>query len=1020
MIRYTKLLQSQAKALYLVFVLIAIAGILAFRSLPSGVYPELSFPRIAVIAEVGDMAPQQVVLTVSRPLEEAVGEVYGVRWVRSSIIRGSTELSIEFQAGTDMQKALQQLQSKVTEARSNLPAGINLTIERITPAIFPVLTYNISSDTLTLEDLHSITRSQIVPRLTRVAGVARVQLQGGDTSEVEVQINPAKLHGLSLPQIGDAIAHSTQNLAVGKLNLLHQQNLVVTNAEPVDASQLEQVVVTSRGAGKPVLLQDLGQVSMGRADATQIVSVHGKPGVTLNIFRQPSSNVVEVSDGVSKELEALGKNLHPGVKIERAYDESGLVVEAIANVRDAIVIGVVFIVIVLYVFLREWRSTVVATFTIPLSALAAFAVLWLVGQSLNLMSLGGLAVAIGLVIDDAIVVIENINRQLQKTNQTTAAVAEAMSELVEPVVSSTVTTVAVFLPLGLLSGVAGQFFTSLTITLSAAVIFSLFLALTLTPLLSARWLNGVEVEHENAVLNLLDRWYTFILRRLLRKPLWVGLTAVALLICGAVLFKQVGSDFLPAFDEGSYIIDYQAPAGTSLTETSTLARRLEESLAKTPEVQTWTRRTGAENGLFATKPNKGDILVILKPMNQRHRTVFEIMDAERSEFGDMLPQLSVDFHQLLADELNDLSGTSSPIDVRVFGTDATTLHELRSQVEERVSKISGVVDVATSGAVAVPQLSMQVKSLQAAQLGLTEADVAQQVQDALLGRVATQIPQGDRLINVRVRLLNSVRSDPQQLAFVPIVGTNGTTIPLSAVATISPTTGEETILRENQQRYVSITANLEKRDLGSAVQEIKKKLANIQVPTNYSISVGGLYASQQESFAQLLGVLGLGVLLVYVVLVIQFRDFTQPMVIFTAIPLALLGVVLALWLTHTPLNVSSFMGVILLVGLVVKNGIILLEYTNRLLEQDLPLEEALVEAGRVRLRPILMTTLSAILGLLPLALGLGAGAELQKPLAIAVIGGLSLSTIFTLIFVPVAFGVIARKRTNTRHSNAIA
>ncbi|MEH2247940.1 efflux RND transporter permease subunit [Nostoc sp.] len=1012
MIRFTKLLQSQAKAIYLIFVLIAFLGIFAYNNLPSGVYPELSFPRITAIAEVANVAPEEVALTVTRPLEEATNQVYGVERVRSTTARGSAELSIEFQPTTDMQQALQQLQAKINEIRSTLPSGVNLTVERVTPAIFPILSYNFTTDTLAQTDLYTITQYQILPRLTRVAGVARVNLQGGNIPEVEVQIDPGRLqsYSLNLSQVTDTIQRSTQNQAVGKLDSNYQQNLVVTNGQLIDPSALAGIVVTTKGVGKPVFLKDVAQVSLSEADRTQIVSVKGKPGLTLNIFRQPNSNVVAVTEAVQQEINSLEKSLPPGVQITRAYDESGLVVDAIANVRDAIAIGIVLIIIVLYVFLREWRSTVIASITIPLSALAAFGVLSFVGQSLNLMSLGGLAVAIGLVIDDAIVVIENIDRQLQSGLNSTAAVAAAMAQLSEPVISSTLTTVAVFLPLGLLSGVAGEFFTSLTITLTAAVGFSLILALTLTPLLGAKWLRGKSNHSESKLLVKLDNAYTRLLLFVFKKVHWVSGITVFLLVIGAVLFTQIGSDFLPSFDEGSYIIDYLAPPGTSLTQTDFLAHQLEEIIAKTPEVSTWTRRTGAENGLFATQPNKGDVIVVLKGANQRQRKVFEIIEEQRQDISTKLPQIQIDFHQILQDELNDLSGAASPVEVRIFGENPAILRNLKDQVESRINKISGLVDLASSGGVILPQLDLHVNPTQAGQLGLTESEVAQQVQDALFGRIATQIRQGDRLVDVRVHLLDTVRRDPQQLNQIPIVGTNGTTLPLSAVATIKPTTGEEAILRENQQRYISFTAGVEKRDLSSVVRDIKNKLVGLKLPQGYILSVGGLIASQQQSFSQLLLVMSLGVLLVYLVLVLQFRDFLEPLVIFTTIPLALLGVVLGLWFTKTPLNVSSFMGIILLVGLVVKNGIILLEYTNRLRAEGHSVESALVEAGRVRLRPILMTTLCTILGLLPLALGLGAGAELQKPLAIAVIGGLSLSTIFTLIYVPVVFRLVYRLR----------
>lgn len=1015
--RYTRLLQSQSKAIYLIFVVITLGGILAFFNLPSGIYPELSFPRISVIAAAGNSSPEQLVLTVTRPLEQAASQVYGVRQIRSKTIRGSAELSIEFQEHTDILPALQQLQSRISEARNTLPADINLNIERVTPATyFPVLTYNVSSDTINLVDLHTIAEYQIRPELSQVAGVSGVQIQGGDTSEVEVEIDPAKLktYSLSLTQVADALKRSNNLLVVGRINRLYQQNLVIAANQAIDPTALGNVVVTTLGLGKLIFLKDLGQVSLGHTFQTQIVSVHGKPGLTINIFRQPNSNVVSVETGVLKELKALQSKIPPGIQILPAYNESGLVVDAIANVRDSILIGIVLVIVVLYIFLREWRSTAIAVLTIPLSALAAFIVLALVHESLNLMSLGGLAVAIGLVIDDAIVVIENIDRQLKKQLQPREAAAAAMEELVGPISSSTATTVAVFLPLGLLSGVAGQFFISLTIALVAAVIFSLILAFTLTPLLAAQWLKGDESHKELTMIVRLDAWYARILRRVLRKPFWAGVIAVVLVVSGIGIFKQLGSDFLPSFDEGSYIFDYQAPPGTSISETNVLAQKLEDILAKTPEVVTWTRRTGAQNGIFATEPNRGDILVILKPQNQRKRSIFQIINDQRQQTDRQVPQLQTDFHQLLQDELNDLSGSSTPIQQFIFGSNPTELVKFANQAQKSLENISGLVDLAVKGTKFVPEQDIQVNPIQAGQLGLTPEDVSLQVQNSLLGNVATQLPQGDHLVDVRVHFVNSANYNEEQLAQLPIISTSGQMLPLSALAKITSNTSLDQILRQNQQRYVSLEANLQGQSLGTVSLEVKKKLKTLQLPSGYSLADAGLSVTQQQSFNQLLIVLGLGILLVYLVLVIQFQSLTQPLAIFTALPLALFGVVVALWITKIPLNISSFMGIILLVGLVVKNGIILLEYTNRLQEEGKPLEEALVEAGEVRLRPILMTTLCAILGLLPLALGIGAGSGLQKPLAVAVIGGLSLSAIFTLIFVPVVFRVICRFRTTSK------
>jgi CzcA family heavy metal efflux pump len=1016
MTRFTDILQEHARAIYLVFILIALGGYLAFKNLPSDVYPNLSFPRIAVIANMGDTAPERVLLSVTRVLEEAAGQVYRVRWVRSKTIRGSTELSVDFQDGTDMVFALHQLQARIAEVQGKLPAGVNTTIELVTPAIFPVLSYNVTTEALTQADLYSICRYQLQPALSRVPGVARVQIQGGDIPEVSVQVNPDQLksYRLSLSQIADALRKTNQIQVVGRMDNAHQQNLVVATGEALDLKELGELLISTSPSGSPVYLKDVATINFGYADRTSLVSIQKRPGLVINIFRQPSSNVVAVSEGVRTELKLLKKSLPLGLEIKPAYDESNLVRYAMTNVRDAIEIGICLIVVVLLLSLRSWKGTLIAALTIPLSALAAFACLYFTGQSLNLMSLGGLAIAIGLVIDDAIVVVENISRQLQETGDPRRAVQQALKELVGPVTSSTATTVVVFLPLGLLSGVAGQFFTSLTITLAAAVIFSLLLALTLTPLLAVQMFGAVKNTPSHSEESLIGSIYGKILRFVFWQPWLIGLMAIGLVAGSLNLYGKLGSDFLPAMDEGSYVLDYLAPPGTSLSDMDKFALKLEGMLAKTPEVQTWTRRTGAELGLFATQTNKGDILVVLKPGDQRKRSINQIMKEQREAANEALPQLDVDFHQILQDQLNDLSGAPKPVEVRIYGDDPAVLRRYSEDVQKQVENVPGVVDLTNTSAATAPEVDLRVDPLRAGRIGLSPSDVANQVQDSMLGRVATQIRQGDRLINVRVRLNDAVRLSPRELDQIPIVGTNGAVLPLYAVANLAKKSVGTEIYCENQQRYVSVEGELEGRDLGSAVKEIQEKLNSFKLPPGYRLDIAGLYTSQKQSFNELLSVLSLATLLVYLLLVIQFRSLLQPLAILVAIPLAIFGVEVGLYLTKTPLNVSSFMGVILLVGLVVKNGIILLDYTNKLQQSGMSLEDALIRAGTVRLRPIMMTTLCTLLGLFPLAIGLGTGAELQKPLAIAVIGGLSLSTIFTLIFVPVIFRWLKGERIADR------
>ncbi len=1011
-------LLQQSRAMYFALAMIVVAGVLAFQTLPSDVYPELAFPRIAIIATVGDIAPDRVLLTVTRPLEEAASQAYGVKWIRSKTIRGASELSIEFQPSTNMNFAWQQVQSRLAEVRSGLPPATSLIIEPVSPAIFPVLNYNITSDTLPASDLYNIVRYEIEPRILQVGGVARAITQAGKVPEIAVLVNPDKLtnYKISITDVTNALRRTNQVEVLGRVDDRYKQNLIVGPGEATAPEHLYDLVV-SRSGSAPIFLKDIATISYAYRDALSIISADGKEGIVLNIFRQPNSNVVAVSDGVSAELERLKKSLPKGIKISKAYDQSRLVRQALASILEEIGIGIVLIVAILFAFLRSWKSTTIAALTIPLCGAAAFATMSLLHQSLNLMSLGGLAIALGLVIDDAIVIVENVHRQLSKGLSPTEAVITAVQELAGPVTSSTATTLVVFLPLGLISGVAGQFFSALTITLASAVTFSLFLALFVIPILSAQVLrakkNSAQVKTEASELTGRGtHWYRRLLHALLLRPFLAPMVAVLILCASAALFAKVGTDFLPEMDEGSYVLDYLMPAGTSLAQTDLVCKQIEKILAESPEVMAWTRRTGAELGLFATQPNTGDILVILRPHGERKRSTSAVMDEQRDKIAQQIPQVETEFHPILADQLNDLAGAGNPVEVRVFGEDRVAIRTIAEKIKARLETVHGLVDLALTSQDSAPQFDIKVDPLRAGHLLLTPLDVTDQVKNALLGQVATQMRQGDKFVDVRVKFPDRVRLDSSQISHLRIAGKNGAILPLDAIATVAQVNSEVEILREHQQRYVSIEASVEGRDLGSTIEEVSSALKpiNAELPAGVSVSIGGIYLSQQESFQQLLLVLLLATALVYLMMVMQFRSFRQPMAILLVLPLGLLGVEFALIGTNTPLNVSSFMGLILLVGLVVKNGIILLEYTNRLQAQGLSLDDALVESGMVRLRPILMTTLCTLLALLPLWLGHGAGSELHRPLAITVIGGLSLSTIFTLLLVPMFFRLIAGRR----------
>ena len=651
----------------------------------------------------------------------------------------------------------------------------------------------------------------------------------------------------------------------------------------------------------------------------------------------------------------------------------------------------------------------IAAITLPMAVIPTFLFLHVFGGSVNLMSMGGLAVAIGLVIDDAVVVVENIHR---RASEGTDSVVDAVQQLMAPLTSSTLTTVVVFAPLGLLSGVAGQFFRALSMTLSVAVLLSLGLSVTIVPLL-ARWAfrhhadKGETTTHAEGAL---FRIYGRSLDTMLARPFLAVLLAIVLGAASVGLFYSVGTGFMPKADEGGFVIDVLTPAGSALAETDRQMRAIENVLLHTPEVAAFSRRTGAELGLFATAQNKSDVLVRLKPIGQRSRSAEDIIVDVRPKVHEAAPLADVEFVQLLQDQLGDLEGAPTPIDVKIFGDDPNRLAELAAPVEEMLGKITGVVDVVGMQK-GNPEVTWQVDAVAAARLGLTVQAVSDQLAGAWLGDVSTQLRLPDRQVPVRVRLPDSFRLNPARLSDTLIRTGDGKLVPVSMVAQPVRSNGQSELLRENLRSMASVTARLEGRDLGSAVADIRTQLDKLPLPVGYSYEIGGQYESQRQAFRELLTVFGLGAFLVFTVLVIQFRAFIPATLILIAAPLSLCGALALLLITGTDLNVSSAMGLILLIGLVVKNGIMLLDFSEQLQENGESFDVAIAHAGRIRLRPILMTTFCTLFGLLPLALGLGAGAELQKPLALAVIGGLTLSTPITLLLIPGLYAAIkGRKR----------
>ena len=1001
--------------------LLTVFGLIAMLRMPSGIYPEVSFPRISVIVQTQGLAVKTVEIAVTRPIEEAVSTVLGVLCVRSKTVRGASQVDVDFSPGTEMIQALNDVRAKIADINAQFPPGTSAIIERQSPSVFPIISLVVTGgqDPAALRDYAYY---DLRPRISRVEDVSYVIVQGGDVREIVVEVEPGRLTaaGLSIADVADRVGKEHRLRAVGRMDRGVLQYQVVLDSQADKPIDLESLVLACVN-GQAIRVADVGRVVVSHQDRTTMIRSSGQNAVALTVFRRLGGNSLAISDRIANVMADARKAAPPGIQITPAYDQGDLVRTAVANVRDAMLVGGAFSVLVLLLFLRSIRATLLTALSIPLSLIITFVFLRLTGDTLNLMSLGGLAVAIGLIIDDSVVVVENIARHLSEGRSGDEAVDRASREISGAVIGSTLTTILVFLPLAFVRGVVGQFFQSLSLALSVALLVSMVVSLTVIPVLASRFLAHRPMPASGPIYRRIVQGYEWVLRVGLRFPRGVVLLAILAVVPGWLIYRQLETGFMPDMDEGAFILDYFLPAGTSLAQTDRIAGRIDKMLNETPDVAGSLRRTGAENGLFATEAFRGDIEVVLKPPGRR-RPMEDIRHDLEQKLGQAVPEAKIETHPLIADQIDDMTGVSSPIEVKIFGPDAAKLRELAEQVGKRIEDV-GVREVNTNVHLGNPDLVVRPNRAALAQAGLTEQDVENQLNAALYGQVAATLPQQERITDIRVRYPDAVRFDRDRLAELPIAlpaaakGLSGAApspgfVMLGQVATIALDRSPNEVWRENQQPRIMVTGTIDRRtqDLGSVNRKLEVELAKFRFPPGYRWELAGEYRSQQEAFASLTMVMISAAALVFLLLGFQFRSLTLPLLIFLSQPISLASALTALWITDMPLNVSSFMGAILLIGLDVKNGILLIEYIGQLRAEGMPLAEAVVLAGRRRFRPILMTSLATILGLLPLALGLGPGAQMQQPLAIAVIGGLLVNMLLTRLLIPVGYLVLQGRK----------
>ena len=1016
-------LARTTRTIFFFALMLTAAGVYLAFKVPISVFPETSFPRVIIAVDNGVMPVEQMEVTITRPIEAAVNSVPGLETVRSTTSRGSAEVSLFFNWNVDMVTELQLVDAALSMAQQTLPSTVHISTKRLTFASFPILGYSLTSDTVPLTRLWEIATYDLKPPLNRTAGVSTVLVQGGQVPEFHVVPNLAQMQnaGVTIPDLASAIEASNIVDSPGLYEANHQLVLGLVGAQVHDLDGIRNLVVKTTPAGAPVHVGDVATVEDGTLPVFTTVTANGKSAVLLSLMRQPTSNTVAVADAVAAQVAQLRKALPPGVKLEPFYDQSQLVRNAIGSVRDAIFIGLVLACIILFLFLRDWRSSLVAGLVIPVTVAITIGVLWLMGESFNLMTLGGLAAAIGLVIDDAIVVVENIVMHRDAGESRAEAVRKAFRELTIPLIGSTITPVVVFLPLISVSGVTGLFFRALAVTMTAALLTSLGLALTWTPGLSYVFLkeergsSGDESQDLHKAGKLMTRvlkTHHRVLDWALAKPLWVGGICVLLAAGTWFGYQSLGSDLLPQMDEGGFILDYFTPAGSSLAETNRILEHVERILHSMPEVESTSRRTGLELGYAAvTEGNRGDFTVRLKA--HRSRSVWDVMDDVRAEVRKTEPELDIELTQILQDNINDLSNAPEPIQIKLYSSDQQMLTQLGSRVGDAIGKIPGVVDVENGieNTISGPATNFQINPNVASRLGFTPEEASQDATSILDGiPISTPLIANSRQYTIRVRLADEHRASLDAIKNTVFNSASGHTASLGSLANVEDLPPQNEIRRENLQRLVGVTAGRACTDLGTAVAKVKQTVAGLNLPSSVRIEYGGQYEDQQKSFHDLLQVLLLALALVFGVLLAEFRNFEAPIAILTSSVLSIAGVILALLITRTTFNVASFMGLIMVIGIVAKNGILLLDADEKFRAEGASARDAMMHAAQRRLRPIVMTALAAVCGMLPLAFAIGAGSQMLQPLAIAVIGGLCISMVLSLVITPLVYYLLTRKR----------
>ena len=996
------------RSILLILLAFALAGVFAATQLPNGLFPVVQFPRVVVEVNAGARPADQTELLVTIPVERAARGVLGVVNLRSTTSRGLAQLSIDFSWGDDMVSAALRVDSALAQVLPALPPGSSYVVRRMDPTVYPVIAYSMLSKTISAVTLRDIAEYELLPLLTAIPGVSHVAVQGGQLREVQVLVDPHRLamHGLALADVANVLGRANVLTVVGRMQD-HDKLLLLALDDTM--RQIEQVrdSVVQAGPTGIVRVGDLADVQNGVVSQWIRVGEDGSPAVQVQIYQQPNANNVAIATGVREALADYQPRLPPDVRLVNWYDQSTLVTESTGSVRDAILIGLVLAGLVLLAFLRSFRITLVAMLIVPATLATTVLLLFMLGMSFNIMTLGGLAAAVGLVIDDVITMVEHLARRAGGKDASAKGrdrVLAAGREFMPPLTGSSMATLLVFLPLAFLTGVTGAFFKALSLTMAAALIISYGLTALAAPVLTWLIVNfdtwrdpGMGPEGR------VGRGHRWLLERLFTQP-WLLLFGVApLLVLGWFAYNQVGSGFMPKMDEGGFVLDFYSIPGTSLDETMRELGQVEAILNATPDIETYSTRVGTGLGGGLNEPNTGDFFVLLK--SGPRRPIETVMAEVQDKVDQSVPGLSIATAQLMEDLIGDLTAVPQPVEVKLFANDLAQLAPAAKALAAEMAKVPGLVSVRDGIVIAGDGLNIRVDPSLAAIDGVDAAMVGSALDSYLAGTVATQLPQTVKQVGVRVWLAPGERQFDDQLGDLPIRAPDGHVFALGRVAQISQAPGQAEIERENLQHMIALTARLQGRSLGAAVADVKILLDRPDtLPSGVRYELGGLYAQQQIAFAGLAKVFAAALVAEFVLLLFLYERFWIPVIVLGASALSTTAVFAGLWFTGIELNITAIMGMTMIIGIGTEMAIFLVsEYVD--LAREMTPRQALLEASRNRFRPIAMTTLAAILTLLPLALALGRGSGMQQPLAIAIISGLMAEFPLVLLAVPVLIGL---------------